>query len=152
MAQTKEEKALRNKQWREDNKERLREYTKQRRLKYKEQFNSFNKEYRKQYPEKYLLSAVKSRAKKYNIQFNLTEEDIVIPEYCPVFGYKLETHNKSGPSRTSPSVDRIDPTKGYTKGNIQIISHQANTMKNNASKEELLLFAKWIINNGTNSQ
>ena len=44
----------------------------------------------------------------------------------------------------SPSLDRIDPGKGYVKGNVQVISMQANRMKNDGSIEELLLLSKWI--------
>jgi len=37
----------------------------------------------------------------------------------------------------SPTLDRIDNTKGYTKDNIIIVSFKANTIKNSATIEEL---------------
>jgi len=45
----------------------------------------------------------------------------------------------------SPSIDRKDNSKGYTKENVWIISQQANQMKSDATPEQLKKFAKWII-------
>ena len=40
------------------------------------------------------------------------------------------------------SLDRIDSSKGYVKDNIWVISHKANSIKNNATLTELKLIIK----------
>ena len=60
----------------------------------------------------------------------------MIPEYCPVFGFKIEIgHSKTYPN--TPSLDRIIPDLGYVKSNIWVISHRANKIKNDASIKDL---------------
>lgn len=102
------------------------------------------KEWNKNHKESFVLKRIKERAFKKELDFNLTVEDIVFPEKCPVFGFELQ-RNVNIPKFNSPSVDRIDPTKGYTKDNIQILSNKANAMKQDATPEELLKFAEWIF-------
>lgn len=92
---------------------------------------------------KSLMESSKSRAKANGIPFNLEESDIIVPDKCPILGIPL-IKNSGVHSANSPSLDKIDPEKGYVKGNVQVISFKANAMKNNASKEELLLFAEWV--------
>ena len=91
----------------------------------------------------YLLSRIKSRAKRRGIPFNLELLDLQIPIYCPILGIKLEVGVK-GNYFNSPSVDRIDNTLGYVKGNVAIISCKANSMKNSATKQEMISFIKNI--------
>ncbi len=69
--------------------------------------------------------------------------DIDIPERCPILGIPLARGTQKQNDR-SPSIDRIDNTKGYVPGNVQVISLKANRMKNDATDTELLLFADWI--------
>jgi hypothetical protein len=94
--------------------------------------------------EKYILRGAKGRAKVRNLEFNLEINDILIPEYCPILGVKLTVGVISHKDKFGPSLDRIDNTKGYIKGNIMIISKRANAMKNDASLEELKAFAKYF--------
>lgn len=61
---------------------------------------------------------------------------------CPIMGTDFTI---GGDRNTSPSLDRIDPNKGYTPDNIQIISTLANTMKSNASDAELLQFCTYYL-------
>lgn len=90
----------------------------------------------------------KQRCVKTGREFNLQVEDITIPDVCPILGIEINMNSgRSGAYKNSPSLDRIDNSKGYIKENIQVISQQANAMKGAASKEELLQFAAWIINN-----
>lgn len=93
-----------------------------------------------------LCSVAKQRARLRNIFFDITKEDIKLPINCPILGIELKYNQGTGAGGkdNSFSLDRIDPTKGYTKDNIQVISHKANSMKFTATKEELLLFANWI--------
>ena len=90
--------------------------------------------------ERRIHTRVKRRAKKEGILFDLDVSDVVIPEACPVLGIKLVTTNQGrGYHTNSPSLDKIDPTKGYTKGNVRIISARANLLKNDATAHELRL-------------
>jgi len=91
-----------------------------------------------------MLSQCKKRATQKAIAFNLTREDLIIPKYCPILQVELKTGNRVSYG-CSPSIDRIDNSRGYERDNIQIISMKANTMKSNATPEQLMMFAEWVI-------
>jgi len=91
-------------------------------------------------PRGYLLSRAKDRAKRKNLEFSLTKEDILIPEVCPLLGIKIISQAKD--RIHSPSLDRIDSNRGYTPDNIWVVSSRANTLKNNATLQELELLVE----------
>jgi len=94
-----------------------------------------------------MLCSAKARAKKAKLPFDLKLEDVVIPEVCPLLGIPIvEGHmkGKQGPSPNSPSLDRIRPELGYVKGNLWVISHRANIIKQDATPDELELIAKQL--------
>lgn len=95
-----------------------------------------------------MRNRAQQRSRKSGISFNIKKEDIKVPDTCPILGIHLVSHKgRSGGKKNSPSLDRINPLKGYTKDNIQVISHLANQMKSHANEKELIIFAKWILNN-----
>ena len=98
--------------------------------------------------ESKMYRRAKSRAKEQGLPFDIEVSDIVIPKTCPVLGLPIYCSvGKSGGFKYSPSLDKIDPSKGYVKGNIQVISQLANAMKASAKPSELLAFARWVIEN-----
>jgi uncharacterized CHY-type Zn-finger protein len=92
-------------------------------------------------PAKKILQNLKTRAKKQNLPFDLTEEDIIIPKICPILGIPIILFSKSD---NSPSVDRFIPSKGYVRGNINIISNRANRIKTDATLTEIELVYLWM--------
>lgn len=100
-------------------------------------------------PVKRLLALTKYRAKRRGIPFDLDEKDVEIPPLCPVLGiplYRNIGERAQGPN--SPTVDRINPSLGYVRGNVQIISSRANQIKSDASPEELLRVATFMQEHG----
>lgn len=91
-----------------------------------------------------LREYARDRAKSKGIDFNITIDDIVIPDKCPVLGITMNRNKAGNNIYNSPSIDRIDNNKGYTKDNITIISHRANTLKNNSTVEELEMLVYYL--------
>lgn len=127
-------------------KEHLKEYLKEYNEKNYERIKSQRETFRLNNPSNAIYRAAKHRAKFRGIDFDIELTDVIIPEFCPVLHIPLNV-STGKVSDYSPSLDRIDSTKGYIKGNVQVISYKANTMKSNANAEDLLLFASWIFDN-----
>lgn len=116
-------------------------------------YNKLNGDYRRKRDREYyrnhyavrLVGAARHRAAKKGLEFELKPEDLQIPAECPLLKIQLEIGNKTV-SDNSPSLDRLDPNKGYTLDNVWVISHKANTMKSNASLEELKLLVTNLEN------
>lgn len=89
------------------------------------------KDKRDEAPEHRLFLLARRRAKRDNLPFNITQEYIrsIWPKdnKCPIF----KTIFKSGliNKNTLPTIDKVVPKKGYTKGNVVIISFRANYLK-----------------------
>ncbi len=92
-----------------------------------------------------LKSSVYTRKTK-GMCIDISPRDIIINEYCPFLGSKLEykTPNRAI-SETVASNDRFDNSKGYVKGNVWVISKLANSMKNSATIDELKTFCYNVL-------
>jgi hypothetical protein len=93
-------------------------------------------------PARHMLNNSKQRAKKAGLEHTLTINDIVIPDFCPVLGIKLETGDRRN-HYNAPSIDRIDNTKGYIKENIVVVSTRANLLKKDATIDELIMISEF---------
>jgi len=63
-----------------------------------------------------------------------------------VLGIELDLSQDGEKDRRNwsrPSPDRIDPDRGYIKGNVIIVSWRANWLKSNATLDELQRMAEF---------
>jgi len=93
-------------------------------------------EWRRNNREAVMLSAAKSRAKREGYAFDIDVSDIIIPDQCPICLIPLAFTDGKQDDGT-PALDRIDNTKGYVKGNVQVISHKANRHKADLTLEAI---------------
>ena len=128
-------------------------YQAQRRDANKSKFATYSREYQRgrrqdfDYRLQMLINASKQRAKSNSREHDINVEDIKsiypIDGCCPIFGIKLE-FNVAGFRDSSPSIDRIDSTKGYTRDNIQVISWKANRIKGASSLQDLEMMVAYL--------
>ncbi len=82
----------------------------------------------------------KKRSLVSGVPFTLLFSDMpLIPKKCPVLGIPLFVGHvgKKGAIHGSPSLDRIRPDDGYVAGNVRVISHRANSLRKDATSDEL---------------
>ena len=90
-----------------------------------------------------LLNSAKVRANKNNLKFNITINDIIISEICPAIGIKIYKAGKEA-TYNSPALDKIIPSKGYVKGNVEVISHRGNNLKTSMNLKEITMLVKYL--------
>lgn len=94
------------------------------------------------FPRERMVMRARERADKEGLPFDLTAEDLEMPTHCPALGIPL-VMGTGKPGDGSPSLDRIVPELGYVKGNVRVISYRANTIKQDATPDEILAVARW---------
>jgi hypothetical protein len=104
----------------------------------------YNKYYRDnihKYAKTHMIYDAKVRATRKEMDFDLTKKELHFPEKCPVLNIKL-IHGKED-WKNSPTIDRIDNSKGYVLDNCIVVSSLANTIKNSATPSEILKVGKF---------
>ncbi len=96
----------------------------------------------------------RSIAAQRGFDFNLDPSDVTIPDRCPYLGTELSLDRKKAKKQAgatfvsrwknpcAPSLDRVDTSKGYVRGNVMVVSWRANQLKNNASLAELVAMGR----------
>ena len=144
--ENKERKAEYDKEYGKENKERRKEY----RQKNKERLTEYQKEYDKSRAKpttevyRYFgerASKLKIKSRKNKILYDLDGKYLqsIYPEdgKCPALNIEMKAGSDSD-WRLSPSVDRIDPSGGYIRGNVIWISWLANCIKTSATPKQII--------------
>lgn len=87
-----------------------------------------------------LIRGVRSRAKQRGVPFSLTKEwaEERWTGKCEITGLPFDLGmSGSGPNTRSPSIDRIDPSKGYYPDNCRIVLHCVNALKQSEGDIEM---------------
>lgn len=98
-------------------------------------------------PFREILRVVRNRTKDFNLDLpylkQLWESQNGV---CPYTHFKLilPTWNNSPDIRYRASLDRIDSSKGYVKGNVQFIATPVNYLKSTMSDEDTKSYLKEI--------
>ena len=88
------------------------------------------------------------RQKKYNAkstkwEWSIEYSDLEYPQFCPILGLELNWFHEAR-AENSPSIDRLDSTKGYIKGNVAVMSWRANRIKNNGTLQEHQMIVDYL--------
>ncbi len=126
-----------NREWYQNNRNRHLETSKKWHQANRNRVNIIRNRWRDSHPDRQLLHNAKMRARVLKLPFNLTIDDIFIPEFCLVLGMKLNwTRGRGRTQPDCPSLDRLRPELGYVKENVQVISWRANWLKRDGTLEE----------------
>lgn len=87
-------------------------------------------------PVRQMLNHARYRAKKREIDFSVEAADLHIPELCPIMDIPL-FFSEGKRTDNTPSLDRVDNSKGYTPGNSRVISWLANNRKGDLTVEQI---------------
>lgn len=125
------------------NRDKIVEYARRYRMDHPDRCRAAFAKMREKHPERVMFNAAKARAKSRSVTFSISVSDISIPARCPALGIPLR-RAKGVRNDNSPTLDRIDPRRGYVPGNVCVISYRANRIKNDATREELVSIAKYL--------
>lgn len=94
----------------------------------------------------------RERSQRYNIPFNITKQYLEQlwnnqNGLCAISGIPMTYIQGEGRTSTNVSIDQINPRKGYTIGNVQLVCMAVNQMKSDLTLPELYQFCNAIIEN-----
>lgn len=144
--------AATNKRWREENADHVRAEGKRWHEANREAANEGRRmrgqDARQETPWRRLIMLASYRAKKKSLAFALTDKwaRSVWTGRCAVTGMPFAMNNRFG-QLMSPSLDRIDPKKGYVPDNCRFILFSVNAFKGTGTDQDMLLIARQLLQN-----
>lgn len=101
-----------------------------------------------QFPGKF-FTRIQNNARKRNIEYSLTKEyicDLYKQQNgkCSLSGVELRVCSSLSKGVFTASLDRIDSSRGYVKGNVQFVHARINVMKMELPQDEFIEWAKLV--------
>lgn len=91
----------------------------------------------------FLVRNARKRAKKLQVPFDIEWRDIEVPEVCPILQVPMQ-RNLGKQMPNSFTLDRRVPELGYVKGNVFVMSLEANRAKGALTIEQLKRLIEYI--------
>ena len=95
---------------------------------------------RHEMPARPIWERARERARDRGLPFMIAKDSINIPPTCPALGLVIELRGQR--SASSPSLDQIEPERGYVPGNVRVISDRANRLKGGRNLHQLRRLAE----------
>lgn len=143
--------------WSRRNPEKHRARSRQRRQDHPEWYREREPKYYRTYrakmlssrPWRYLLQSARLRAKEKQWAYELddTWARRRWTGKCEITSIPFEQNGSRGPWPLSPTIDRINSKKGYTKRNSRFVLWGCNAIKGSGTDADMLKIAKAIVNN-----
>jgi len=98
-----------------------------------------------------LIDKARSRARKRGVEFFLTKEWVLNglnKGTCAVTGIRFDLENGHGSgkhNKCAPTIDRMDPNKGYTTDNCQLVIYQYNVAKGRWAHGDVVDMARALV-------
>jgi len=99
-----------------------------------------------------ILNRLKQTSIRRKILYNLTPKylwELFIKQnkICPLSGMNISFDKEEGKSyKVNASLDRIDSSKGYIKGNVQWVHKHINMMKQSHSQSQVIDLCRMVVN------
>lgn len=148
--------------WRSTHREQYNELYRQRRKDNPEWYREREPKYYQKHRSSILLKmpwiySFKSRqaeAKQRGWAFDLTNEwaEARWTGCCEITGIPFQMNGKAGPWPFSPSLDKIDPKKGYVQSNSRFILWGCNAIKGVGTDADMFKIAKAIVDSAAFAQ
>lgn len=130
------------------NKSQRRAYSKQWYADHPDAAKAYRTNRRRSYPWLHLIKTASERAVKKGVPFLLTNEWGASrwTGFCELTGLPFAlASGRSGPQPRSPSIDRIEPRRGYTPDNCRFVLACVNSFKHEGTTEDMYVVAEALI-------
>lgn len=64
---------------------------------------------------------------------------------CALTGWEMTRSLGKGSIATNASIDRVDSSKGYVRGNVQLVCRATNTAKSNLTTEDFVALCRAVV-------